>query len=98
MHERCQFASVAEHLADRFGTKGSPISVTTACSSGASAIQLGVEAIRRGEADAALCIGTDGSVNRGIVDPLLAAYRRCRPPTIRRKRPRSRSPRTATAS
>ena len=27
------------------------------------AIQLGVEAIRRGETDAALCIGTDGSVN-----------------------------------
>lgn len=63
IHERCQFASVAEHLAERFGTKGSPISVSTACSSGASAIQLGVEAIRRGEADAALCIGTDGSVN-----------------------------------
>src|SRR5262249_19720087 len=31
--------------------------------SGATAIQLGVEAIRRVEADAALCIGTDGSVN-----------------------------------
>ncbi|MET0538831.1 MAG: beta-ketoacyl synthase N-terminal-like domain-containing protein, partial [Xanthobacteraceae bacterium] len=31
--------------------------------SGASAIQLGLEAIRRGEADAALCVGTDGSVN-----------------------------------
>jgi 3-oxoacyl-[acyl-carrier-protein] synthase II len=57
------FASVAEHLAERFGTKGSPISVSTACASGASAIQLGVEAIRRGEAEAALCIGTDGSVN-----------------------------------
>jgi 3-oxoacyl-[acyl-carrier-protein] synthase II len=54
---------VAEHLAERFGTKGSPISVSTACASGASAIQLGVEAIRRGEAEAALCIGTDGSVN-----------------------------------
>src|SRR6266567_9194849 len=63
IHERCLFASVAEHLAERFGTKGSPISVSTACASGASAIQLGVEAIRRGEADAALCIGTDGSVN-----------------------------------
>src|SRR6185436_4608326 len=34
-----------------------------ASASGASAIQLGVEAIRRGEAEAALCIGTDGSVN-----------------------------------
>src|SRR5262249_56366877 len=63
IHERCLFASVAEHLAERFGTKGSPISVSTACASGASAIQLGVEAIRRGEAEAALCIGTDGSVN-----------------------------------
>src|SRR5262249_29523122 len=63
IHERCLFGSVAEHLADRFGTKGSPISVSTACASGATAIQLGVEAIRRGEADAALCIGTDGSVN-----------------------------------
>ena len=35
----------------------------TACASGASAIQLGVEAIRRGETDAALCMGTDGSIN-----------------------------------
>jgi 3-oxoacyl-[acyl-carrier-protein] synthase II len=62
-HERCLLGSVAEHLADRFGTKGSPISVSTACASGASAIQLGIEALRRGEAEAALCIGTDGSVN-----------------------------------
>ncbi len=62
-HERFLFSSVADHLADRFGTKGSPISLSTACASGASAIQLGVEAIRRGEADAALCIGTDGSIN-----------------------------------
>ena len=63
IHERCLLGSVAEHLADRFGTKGSPISVSTACASGASAIQLGIEAIRRGEAEAALCAGTDGSVN-----------------------------------
>jgi 3-oxoacyl-[acyl-carrier-protein] synthase II len=62
-HERFMFGSVAEHLADRFGTKGSPISLSTACASGASAIQLGMEAIRRGEADAALCVATDGSVN-----------------------------------
>jgi 3-oxoacyl-[acyl-carrier-protein] synthase II len=62
-HERFLFSSVANHLADRFGTKGSPISLSTACASGASAIQLGIEAIRRGEADAALCIGTDGSIN-----------------------------------
>src|SRR5215208_153313 len=62
-HHRFQFGSVAAHLAEKFGTKGSPISLSTACASGATAIQLGVEAIRRGEADAALCIATDGSVN-----------------------------------
>ena len=62
LQETFQFASVAEHLARRFGTRGLPVSVSTACASGATAIQLGVEAIRRGETDAALCIGTDSSV------------------------------------
>jgi 3-oxoacyl-[acyl-carrier-protein] synthase II len=62
-HRRFLFGSVSDHLAERFGTKGSPISLSTACASGASAIQLGVEAIRRGEANAALCVATDGSVN-----------------------------------
>ncbi|WGR92527.1 beta-ketoacyl-ACP synthase [Bradyrhizobium sp. ISRA443] len=62
-HRRFTFGSVALQLAETFGTKGSPISLSTACASGATAIQLGVEAIRRGEADAALCIATDGSVN-----------------------------------
>jgi len=62
-HRRFLFGSVANRLAETFGTKGSPISLSTACASGASAIQLGVEAIRRGEAEAALCVATDGSVN-----------------------------------
>ncbi|ABD87662.1 beta-ketoacyl-ACP synthase [Rhodopseudomonas palustris] len=62
-HRRFMFASVADHLADTYGTKGSPISLSTACASGTTAIQLGVEAIRRGDVDAALCVGTDGSVN-----------------------------------
>ncbi len=62
-HDLFLFGTVAERIAERFGTRGSPISLSTACSSGATAIQLGVEAIRRGEASAALCIGTDGSVN-----------------------------------
>ncbi len=61
--ERFLFGSVAEHLAERFGTKGSPVATSTACASGATAIQLGVEAIRRGEAEAALVVGTDASVN-----------------------------------
>jgi 3-oxoacyl-[acyl-carrier-protein] synthase II len=62
-HPRFLFGSVADALAEKYGTKGSPISLSTACASGASAIQLGVEAIRRGETDAALCIGADGSIN-----------------------------------
>jgi 3-oxoacyl-[acyl-carrier-protein] synthase II len=62
-YQRFMFASVADGLAQRLGTKGAPISLSTACASGASAIQLGIEAIRRGEAQAALCIGTDGSIN-----------------------------------
>ena len=62
-HERFLFGSVGEALADTFGTEGSPISLSTACASGASAIQLGLEAIRRGETDAALCVATDGSIN-----------------------------------
>jgi 3-oxoacyl-[acyl-carrier-protein] synthase II len=62
-HAMFLFGSVADKVADRFGTKGSPISLSTACSSGATAIQMGVEAIRRGETSAALCIGTDGSVH-----------------------------------
>jgi uncharacterized membrane protein len=56
------FGGIGERLADRFGTTGAPISLTTACATGASAIQLGVEAIQRGEAKAALCIGAEGSV------------------------------------
>ncbi|TCT13286.1 3-oxoacyl-[acyl-carrier-protein] synthase II [Tepidamorphus gemmatus] len=62
LHRRFLFGGVAETLADRFGTKGSPISLSTACASGATAIQLAVEAIRRGEADAAVSVGTDGSI------------------------------------
>lgn len=63
MHDLFQFGYVGEYLADRFGTVGQPISLSTACASGASAIQLGVEAIRRGDTDLALCVATDGSVH-----------------------------------
>ncbi len=56
------FGGIGERLAARFGTRGAPVSVTTACATGASAIQLGLEAIQRGEATAALCIGAEASV------------------------------------
>ena len=61
-HELFLFGGVAARTAERFGTRGAPISLSTACSSGATAIQLAVEAIQRGETEAALAIGTDGSV------------------------------------
>ncbi len=61
MFDSSQFGSIADRLADRFGTRGLPITTSTACASGATAIQLGVEAIRRGECDRALSIGADGS-------------------------------------
>lgn len=62
MYECAAFAGVGERIAARFGTRGAPIAISTACATGASAIQLGVEAIRRGEAEAALAIGADGTV------------------------------------
>jgi 3-oxoacyl-[acyl-carrier-protein] synthase II len=34
VHARYLFGSVADHLCETFGTKGSPISVSTACASG----------------------------------------------------------------
>jgi len=40
-HHRFMFGSIAGYLAEKFGTKGSPISLSTACASGATAIQLG---------------------------------------------------------
>ena len=57
-----KFGIIGERLAKKFGTEGSPISLNTACASGASAIQLGMEAIRRGECQAALAIGADASL------------------------------------
>ncbi|GHC60796.1 beta-ketoacyl-ACP synthase [Limoniibacter endophyticus] len=59
--ETTQFGTIADRLADRFGISGLPVTLSTACASGATAIQLGVEAIRRGEATRALAVGADGS-------------------------------------
>jgi 3-oxoacyl-[acyl-carrier-protein] synthase II len=55
------FFTIADRLADAVGTTGLPVTLSTACASGATAIQLGVEAIRRGETDRALAVGADGS-------------------------------------
>jgi 3-oxoacyl-[acyl-carrier-protein] synthase II len=62
MHQLIQLGTIAYRIADKYGTKGLPISLSTACASGATAIQQGVEAIRRGDAEATLCAASDGSV------------------------------------
>ena len=62
IYETIKYGIIGEHLAAHFGTEGSPISLTTACASGNTAIQLGVEAIRRGECQAVLAVGADGSL------------------------------------
>lgn len=56
------FATISERMAERFGTRGLPITLSTACASGCTAIQLGVDAIRQGRTDRALAAATDGSV------------------------------------
>ncbi|MDO1584374.1 beta-ketoacyl-ACP synthase [Rhizobium oryzicola] len=61
--EAAQFGSISERLSDHFGTRGLPVTLSTACASGATAIQLGVEAIRQGRTDRALTVATDGSVS-----------------------------------
>ena len=62
LDEERELGTVGMQLHTRYGTRGAPVSLNTACASGATAIQLGVEAIRRGETEAALCVGTDSSV------------------------------------
>jgi 3-oxoacyl-[acyl-carrier-protein] synthase II len=61
--EAVQFGSISERLSDRFGTRGLPVTLSTACASGVTAIQLGVEAIRQGRTDRSLVVATDGSVS-----------------------------------
>lgn len=58
-----EFASIATRLQEHFETSGEPISLCTACASGSTAIQMGLEAIRRGEADRAICVATDATVH-----------------------------------
>jgi 3-oxoacyl-[acyl-carrier-protein] synthase II len=62
MHALIQLGTIAFRLAEKYRTRGLPVSLSTACASGATAIQQGMEALRRCETEAALCVGSDGSV------------------------------------
>ncbi|WP_374442174.1 beta-ketoacyl synthase N-terminal-like domain-containing protein [Stella sp.] len=56
------FGTVGERLAAELGAAGPPVTLSTACASGATAIQTAVEAIRRGDCDRALVVGSEGSL------------------------------------
>ena len=59
---RALLLSAPAQLAARFGTCGAPVAVTTACATGVTAIQMAMEAIRFGEAEAVLCIAGEASI------------------------------------
>jgi len=60
-------ARVALQVADDLGCTGVPLTTFTACASGASAIQFAVEAIRSGETERALVIGTEASLSPELI-------------------------------
>jgi len=62
LYEQFLLGGAATRIAERFGTRGVPQMVTTACASGASAIQLALEAIRRGETGMAIAAGSEASL------------------------------------
>ena len=51
-------------LADDFNIEGPVVTLTTACASGGSAIQLAVDAIRRGECEIAVVVGADAGITQ----------------------------------
>ena len=52
----------AMRIAEKYGARGAPVLVNTACSTGATVLELAVECIRRGEADTALAVAADASI------------------------------------
>ncbi|MCL4768274.1 MAG: beta-ketoacyl-ACP synthase [Hyphomicrobiaceae bacterium] len=93
MARHLRFASIADGLKEKFGCSGEPVSICTACASGTTTIQLGMEAIRRGQADAALCIGADATVHpEGLIRfSLLSALSTQNDPPEKASRPFSKN-------
>lgn len=93
LHHDVAFASIADAMQRRFGTQGEPLSLCTACASGASTIQMAMERLRRGESEAALCVGTDATVHpEGLVRfSLLSALSTRNDPPEAASRPFSKS-------
>ena len=62
LRDRSLLVAAPARLAAQFGTRGSPVALTTACATGVTAIQVALEAIRFGEAEAVLCISAEASI------------------------------------
>lgn len=58
---------IALRVNETFGCRGVPLTTFTACASGATALQFAVEAIRRGDTEAALVIGCDASLSPEMI-------------------------------
>ena len=57
-----QLITVPARLSERFGARGVPLPLTTACATGVTALHMAAEAIRAGEAEAVLCLAAEASV------------------------------------
>jgi 3-oxoacyl-[acyl-carrier-protein] synthase II len=62
LHKLYLSGGIASRLADRLGTSSAPVTVNTACATGATCIQLATEAIRRGESELAVVVAADASI------------------------------------
>jgi len=62
LHERYLLGGITTRLAEQFGASDAPVTVNTACATGATCIQLATEAIRRCETDLALVVAADASI------------------------------------
>ncbi|GMG83287.1 beta-ketoacyl-ACP synthase [Paralimibaculum aggregatum] len=78
LYGRIRSHHVAARLADRFAIRDMPVVLSTACSSGATAIQTAAEAITRGDCEAAIAGGADASLSPEMLTrfSLLAALSR----------------------
>jgi 3-oxoacyl-[acyl-carrier-protein] synthase II len=61
-HEEYVLGGIGTRLAEHVGASGVPITVNTACATGATAIQLATEILRRREAEIAIVVAADASI------------------------------------
>ena len=88
-HRTFRAGGIAARLVEEFNILHAPVVINTACATGATAIQLAAEAIRRGESDKALVVAADASIYPDAIVrfSLLAALSMSNDPPDRAARP-----------